>query len=324
MSSPAQPAAFMSPTPSAPYTPVPIATTSQPRGNGFAIGLFDVGDLSSCALSYCCPKVAIASSRQTLDGSDLCFNFICLNPISYRWMVRSAYGIGDPSSWGEDCMYGTFCSCCVANQLYQTTKLLGNPSPLDSGPGYNINTFNNTFTSGPGVFMRFLGAFCCTPCMMGQVMENSIGMPFWLGCLCVHPFMGRNVMRYHYRIRPYTSGDATDDLLIPCCAVCAQHIIRFPLLDCVVMTAVATSVMQMFKEADIRGCARGKQYLVGYSPLQGFGDIEVASSAHYVPPLVSASPIHSDGSQPTGYGYGPVSTQSSHGTVVFAEEDHTL
>jgi hypothetical protein len=329
MTSPALAASLVtSPPPAAPVSP-----TTESREKDFAIGLFDIGDVSTCMYAYCCPGmvVIISSSRSQLDGSEWCLNFLCLSPCAYRWMVRSAYGIGDVSSCGDDCMYSTCCSCCVANQLYQTTKAYGNPSPNDVGPQYNVNTFNNTFASGDGVFCNFIAAFCCTPCTMGKVMEKSIGMPFYLGCLYMNPFIGRNVMRYHYRLRPYTSSDNTEELMVPAAAVCLQQVFKFPLIDCFVRAGIAASVMQLSKEADIRGCARNRQYLGGYSPLQGNAPspavgVTGTGTVTLVPAMIVSNPVYPNivyGSQPTGYGYGPVPTQSSHGRVMYAE-DQTL
>lgn len=183
-------------------------------------------------------------------------------------MMRSAYGIGKIDDCSEDCAYSTCCSCCVANQLLQTTKMLGNPTS-NGGVNYNTTNFNNSFTQGDGALQRCLCSFFCVPCMMGKIMEDSIGMPFWLGCFCVNPFAGRNIMRYHYRIRPYYNDDNTEELLIPLGAYCVNHAVRgvLPVIsDIVFRGAIAAAIMQMAVEVNIRGPGHNRGYLVGYQP----------------------------------------------------------
>jgi hypothetical protein len=301
-----------------------------PPVKDFAIGLFDIGDTTSCLFSFLCPGWAMAQSRSMLDGSDCMFNFMCLNPCAYRWMVRSAYGIGDASSCGDDCMYSTCCSCCVANQVYQTTKAYGHVSPTDAGPLFNQTEFNNNFSSGNGALMRCLGAFFCTQCMMGQVMERSIGMPFWLGLCWVNPFLGRNLMRYHYRIRPHTNNDFTEECLVPTGVVCLDSVIKpsFPLIDCVFRGVLAAFVMQMAKEAEIRGPAENRQYIAGYSHVQRNTALDVSSNGvvSVAPAMVVSNPMYAPqqtypafASHSNGYGYGPVPGSSPNGRIVYVD-----
>jgi hypothetical protein len=71
--------------------------------------------------SFCCPPCALGLARQEMDESEFCVTCFIGNAIVMRWLVRSAYQI--PGDEVTDCLMGTFCSCCVINQIYQTTKL---------------------------------------------------------------------------------------------------------------------------------------------------------------------------------------------------------
>jgi hypothetical protein len=50
---------------------------------------------------------------------------------------------------------------------------------------------------------------------MGQIMKEAVDMPYVVGCLCVHPCAGRNILRYHYRLAPYSATDTTEELIAP-------------------------------------------------------------------------------------------------------------
>eukprot|EP01036_Dinobryon_divergens_P030878 gene30878-40188_t len=211
----------------------------------FSIGLFELGDCKSCLFSWCCPPCALAASRTQLDDSGILFNYFCLPIIPYRWMVRSAYGIGDLSSCAGDCLLPIFCTCCVVNQLYQTTSRLGNPT-TDGGKAFNTNDM------------------------------LSVGMPWIMGCCCFNLFNARNVLRYQYRLRSHNGSDCVEECLIPymvyyllgslatmvaCFIPCCYPCLFVPFCGAVVATDMA-----MLQEAEIKKGGENKSYLKGYSP----------------------------------------------------------
>jgi hypothetical protein len=214
----------------------------------FAIGLFEIGDCSLCLLSFLCPNVALGYARTALDGSDCLFNVVCMNPMALRWLVRSAYGIGDTSLFCEDLVLSSVCSCCVINQLVQTTRAYGRPEECHNvGQLHNNTAFQNRNMN----CLVFLAAYCCAPIMMGKVMRDALGMPCPLGCLCVSPFAGRNILRYHYRIAPYTYNDISEELLAPagiygvlnaCKAAPATITALFNVLDALIITQLESEI----------------------------------------------------------------------------------
>jgi hypothetical protein len=151
----------------------------------------------------------MAQSRSYMDGSSCLFNFFCVSPvanrlsISYlnkcrgltwinRWMIRTAYDIQGDACNGNcfrtinfnifsddaDCYVATFCPCCTANQLYQTTKERGQ-AVSNGGAVHNTDEFRTSL--GAGNFKDCLYSFFCMPCAVGSMMESGIGMPFYLG-----------------------------------------------------------------------------------------------------------------------------------------------
>jgi Cys-rich protein (TIGR01571 family) len=189
-----------------------IFMMDDPPELSFSIGLFDIGNTNLCLISYFCTQCAVAQSRNFLDGSDFSFNCFCLPLTPYRqyftlynntifickrknrWLVRSAYGIGDLSEIGafQDCLLSNFCCCCVTNQILQTTFIKGNPTH-DGGAEYNHNLFipNNNIEFGAYCYSLF-----CLPCSVGEILSKSIGMPFLMGCLCMNICNARNLVRY--------------------------------------------------------------------------------------------------------------------------------
>jgi hypothetical protein len=51
----------------------------------FATDLFAVGDTPKCLFAWCCTPCAMADARTHMDGSDFCFNLLCMNPVATRY-----------------------------------------------------------------------------------------------------------------------------------------------------------------------------------------------------------------------------------------------
>lgn len=246
-----------------------MAQVIQPQyRDQFVIGLFDIGDTKSCLYSWCCTPCALAEARQYLDGSSCCFNCLCLPLAPFRWLVRSAYNIGDLTSCFDDCVLSLCCPCCVVNQLYQTTSTYGNPtsnggSVFNTSPMSAIQSDNNDSLCG-----RCLCAFFCSPCSIAKILEQSIGMPYMLACCCVNPFVARNFMRYQYRIKPISGSDLMDECFWPVVTYwCGSALSSFvPCVWCFVCGAYVALNMEMQNEASLRKSGETRRYLVGYNP----------------------------------------------------------
>lgn len=185
----------------------------------FAIGLFEIGECESCLYSCFVPCMALGQSRRYLDGSGILFNCLCLNTAAFRWMTRSAYGIGEPQQWRWDVLICIFCPCCAINQLLQTTKKYGNPTQ-DGGKHHNLNDWIQ-----PSENMQVsscLKMWCCYPCVVGDIVDQTFQMPWMLGFCCVNLCLLRNIMRYQFRIK------AIDDFMEDC---------AYPSMNCLYISA---------------------------------------------------------------------------------------
>lgn len=208
--------------------------------------------------SYCCPFIALAQARSHLDGSSCCFNCCAMNPAVTRWLIRSAYGI--PGSAFEDCYTTYFCPCCSINQMLQTTKSYGNPTP-DGGAAKNLGQFT-TQTGNCSCGTCCYSFFCC-PCAIATTLNTAMDMPFCFALCCVNCnfCMARNLVRYQLRI---AGDDCCDDFCwptalatlsyclmgCPCCLPCSAAI--FPYFMSIVMKLL-TEVENRTKAAGGKG-----------------------------------------------------------------------
>lgn len=107
-------------------------------------------------------------------------------------------------------MTAVFCPCCSVNQLYQTTLRRGNPFP-NKGRIHNVNQFLVTSPSCELFSCDLVKSFFCIPCLVGDILHESLSMPWYMACFMIHPCMMRNLYRYENRI----VGD--DDWSELCC-----------------------------------------------------------------------------------------------------------
>jgi Cys-rich protein (TIGR01571 family) len=164
----------------------------------------------------------------------------------FRWLVRSSYGInGDPCN---DCYTATFCPCCTANQLYQTTKRYGS-STSDGGALFNTGSWTHSY--GTGSFRDCLYSFFCMPCAIGHMMEQTMDMPWAMGCCCVNLCVARNLIRYQHRIR---GNDLVEECAIPYGLKCLGDITQsvFPFVWCVLWGVFVAASMQQLQEVQSR------------------------------------------------------------------------
>ena len=211
-------------------------------------------------------------------------------------MVRTAYDIGNPSDCFMDCFLSTFCTCCVVNQLYQTTSAKGNPT-TDGGAQFNTQSF----TATPCNCLGCLYATFCMPCSIGTFLQDSVGMPFLLGCCCFNLFNARNVVRYQYRIKPNinTTSDCVEECLIPWAVYTCGNFIVSCFCPCFNIClfpffcgAVVLIDMELLSESSIRKGGQNQAYLRGYSlPQTTAPDIQtIVVNAPSVPRSVEMSP----------------------------------
>ena len=110
----------------------------------------------------------------------------------------------------------------------------------------------------------FLKICFCSRCVVGDIVQNAYGMPWYLGCCCVGTFYARNTVRYHYRLET-TSGanECMEECLIPI-AYCQW-------------VAPVTIFMNLNQEVKFKSPSNtSKGYFVGYNP-QGYGAVAVGT-----------------------------------------------
>ena len=209
-------------------------------GTDWSISLCAPGSCTECMYAYCCTSCALAQARTNLDGTSCCFNFLFGNAISMRWMIRTAYGIqGDSFS---DCYTTLCCPCCVVNQMYQTSKILGDPfGPV---PGSHVDRGQAWASANEPCDCS--SCFCSTFCMhctQGRILEDSMGMSCCMGCCCVNPCMARNMVKVHYRV-----GNADDDCCNDACIPC---LVSVPLGGMSLYPYLVFFLMQMAAETKV-------------------------------------------------------------------------
>ena len=172
--------------------------------------------------------------------------FLCFFVFVCSWLVRNSYGIqGDACN---DCWTAIFCPCCSANQLYQTTKQYGSIS-TDGGLIHNTGTWINNY--GSGTLHDCIYAFFCMPCSNGKILERSIGMPWYMGCLCTNACTARNLIRYQYRI---AGNDVLEECAVPYALKFFGDITQscIPFIWFIIYGIFVVGTMQQLKEVESR------------------------------------------------------------------------
>jgi hypothetical protein len=186
-----------------------------------------------------------------------------MNPIATRWLIRTAYGI--PGSDCSDLLAAWCCPCCSVNQLYQTTKAYGAPTP-DAGRLNNTGAFM-TQSTNENCCKNCMYACCCCPCALGTTMNNAVDMPFWMGCCCVSMCAARNIVRYQYRIG---GDDCCDDYAVPMMIGMLTYMLNgvCPCAMFCTMPYFLNIIMKMLGETDTRSVKGNhpKQYLASNNP----------------------------------------------------------
>jgi len=246
--------------------------------NDFEIGICGFYDCKSLIYANACVCCALADSRHYLDGSSFWYNLCCIPIAPYRWMVRSAYGIGDKDSCWADFFFGCCCGPCTVHQLYVTTKVRGRPCN-NGGKEFNTNPVRTLQSS-----MRQNGccyrpeettkqcccAFWCMPCVNGTILQESMGMPFHLGCCCMPFFAVKNVVRYQYRMG--LPNDEKEEFEECCKPILLSAVTGFvnslsgvPIGTILYHLWVTALNIELQKDVEERKHRSNKGYLVGFS-----------------------------------------------------------
>lgn len=177
-----------------------------------------------------------------------------------RWLVRTAYGIEGGAC--EDCLAATFCPCCSANQILQTTREKGRPNST-GGKEFNLRPFEGNLSGrrADDFIVKFCYGCCCMPCATGSILEKGIGMPFFMGCCCVNICAARNFVRYQNRVK---GEDLLEECFIPWATYCCGSVLAefIPCFWCIVCPAFVLFIVQLLNEVEQRPTTQPR-YLVG-------------------------------------------------------------
>jgi Cys-rich protein (TIGR01571 family) len=179
----------------------------------FSVNLFSIGDPKQCMFSWCCSPCALASARSQLDGSSQCFNLMCVNTFTTRFLVRSAYDISGSNY--DDLTLSCCCVPCATNQVYQTVIKNGKREPNRMF----VRTALDADCSQAFTCDQLGASLCCFPCMTAMATSNALhGLPLPLALCCISPCTNANIIRYHYG---NTSGEWS--CLDDCVALTAMY-----------------------------------------------------------------------------------------------------
>jgi len=226
------------------------------------IGSFDCSIGKDCLSSFICPCFTSAYSRTLFDGSPFIFNLFCVGFIPTRYLIRTAYGIN--GSISDDILKSILCSCCSANQLYQTVKKKGR---LEDFHTIKYNFFESHQSAG--LCGDYCKAIVCFQCYAAKALEISVGMPYFLGLCCMNPCSARNIIRYHYRIDGH---DIIEECLLPACLftlASASLSCGFPCGLCCVVPPLLETVVKVKSETAYRERSellgsKEKRYIAGF------------------------------------------------------------
>jgi len=165
----------------------------------WAIQLCELGNPKTAVYACLCLPCALAEARSNMDESPMLFNLACLPACCVapqRWLLRTAYHIpGDACTDSSSALL----PCCAANQMLQTSQQHGNVS-IGGGPRFNRRPWRYGVGSmGDDAGQCVYSSLCCCAAT-GRALENSMGMPCFMGCCCITPCAARNLVRYQYRL----------------------------------------------------------------------------------------------------------------------------
>jgi hypothetical protein len=241
----------------------------------------------------------MGTARHQLDGSDFCVTCFNINPVLLRWATRSAYNI--PGNEWEDCLAGTCCPCCTVNQVLHTTKLYGRPHAA-VGPEHNYHMYHAIDDSD--CLAHCLYATFCLPCAIGSSLQQSMDMPFLLGCCCANFCIARNLQRYHYRLK---GDDCLEDCVAPYGVFALTYCVSafVPCFACCTLPYFISMVMLMTNEAQRRG--KTGPYLTP-APGQHLGAVYAAPSQPQPQPVYVAATVIAEPPSPYATAYNPAHT----------------
>uniref|UniRef100_A0A7S2V1M3 Uncharacterized protein n=1 Tax=Fibrocapsa japonica TaxID=94617 RepID=A0A7S2V1M3_9STRA len=174
-------------------------------------GLFGCCSSPKNLIFACClPWCAVADARTKFDGSNCCFNVMCVGIVAGRNIIREGYKI--KGGCIGDLIATLFCPVCVMTQMMnevesrgKVTAQYGSNRPATEVP-WKHSIFDICFNSS-----NFIYGCCCPSCAIAQARTDFDGSDCCFNFLCFTPCLARSVIREGYNIE----GSCIMDILCP-------------------------------------------------------------------------------------------------------------
>lgn len=176
--------------------------------------LFSLDDKCGiCVKTYFCPQCVLAQAQSDYDGSDCCFNCLCVNnPAAVRATFRHGYGID--GSCISDILTACCCGLCTIAQLSREAQIRGRIQNLT---GRTVQSdWSNPFID---IGMECLIALFFGMCSAASARTEFDGSNWCFNCCCVHPLYHLSVIRNGYNIAGGCCGDMITMHFFPCCVI---------------------------------------------------------------------------------------------------------
>jgi hypothetical protein len=177
------------------------------------------------------------------------------------------------------------CPCCSVNQLYQTTTQHAPPLRYEQrGRQFNLQPF---LVPRPRLecntcLCDLIRSFFCAPCVIGDILHETISMPWYMACCTIQPCLMRNLYRYEHRIQ------GSDDLLeVGCCLLQCQQSCAPEPLQCFSWTLSSCMILHILQDAR----ARRRASLASLPPQPV--PVPVPVALYELVPVVDAQPLPS-------------------------------
>ena len=184
------------------------------RSNQWTYGYCDCcGDCGLCCTAMFFPSCAVASTRSGYEGSNCCFNCLCVTPCMVRNIVREGFGI-EGNCCGD--IFLSFCHICSITQVGREVKNPQREKPRSLPSGGGLRQWTNGFCS-MDVGGRCLFAWCLPHCATAATRTDFDASNFCFTCMCASLPVMRNIIREGYGLEGNCCTDLFASALLPCC-----------------------------------------------------------------------------------------------------------
>jgi len=197
-----------------------MVQVSEAPQEDWKVGLFGCfSNCGNCIYSYCLPWCALAQARTNFDGSNCCFNVMCLGLVAGRNIIREGYRIKG-GCIGDICV-SSFCTFCAVAQLLNEVEQRGKVTAQ-----YGSNRPATTQSWKHGIFDCFYSCnncmygWCCPGCAIAQARTNFDGSDCVFNFLFISGPVARSVIREGYNLEGTCIADICCMAALTNCAAC--------------------------------------------------------------------------------------------------------